>query len=63
MGAVGRTEDFDLGVVWQIRKELELTFEYSYLDAVSLAALTDPGAVSYLNFRGSLLRTQLQFNY
>lgn len=59
----GTQNRFDLGVEWQIRKELEIVFEYSYLDAVSLTALTDPGAVSYMNFRGSLLRTQLQINY
>lgn len=59
----GMHDEYDLGMEWQIRKELELVVEYGFINGVSLNALTDPGAVSYTNFRGDVLRCQLQVNY
>ena len=59
----GTHDEYDLGVEWQIRKELELVVEYGFVNGVSLNAIPDPGAVSYRNFRGDVLRAQMQFNY
>lgn len=59
----GTHDRYDVGVEWQIRKELELVFEYSFVNGVSLDALDEPGATSYQQFRGQLLRLQMQINY
>lgn len=59
----GTHDECSLGVEWQIRKELELVVEYGIVNGVSLVANTDPGSESYQNFKGQLLRSQLQINY
>jgi hypothetical protein len=59
----GTHDQYDLGVEWQIRKELELVVEYSFVDGVGLDAINEPGVMSYRNFRGQLLRCQMQINY
>jgi hypothetical protein len=59
----GTHDRYDLGMEWQIRKELELVVEYSFVDGVSLDPSTEAGVPSYRNFRGQLLRCQVQFNY
>ena len=59
----GIHDEYDFGVEWQIRKELELVVEYGFVDGVSLSAIDEPGVTSYKNFRGQILRCQLQFNY
>ena len=59
----GTHDEVSLGIEWQIRKELEWTVEYGLVDGVSQSAIDAPGAVSYKDFRGQILRTQLQINY
>lgn len=59
----GTHEQWDLGVEWQIRREMELAVEYSLVDGVNLIANDDEGARSYRNFKGSLIRLQFQINY
>jgi len=59
----GIQNEFNLGVEWQIRKEMELTLEYSYVDAPNLTTFNRAGFTSYRNFDGSILRCQFQINY
>ena len=59
----GVTNQWDLGVEWQIRKEIELVVEYNLLDNVSLTAIDRANARSYRNFTGGALRVQFQVNY
>ncbi|HUR52789.1 MAG TPA: porin [Gemmataceae bacterium] len=59
----GTHDQWDVGVEWQIRKEMELVCEYSFVDGVNLNALAASGATSYRNFVGGVLRFQFQLNY
>lgn len=53
----------DIGLEWQIRKEMELVFEYSRVNGANLSADDDAGDVSYRNFNGHVFRVQFQINY
>jgi hypothetical protein len=57
----GQQQQNDLGVEWQIRKEIELTLEYSFVRAPNLNALST--GESYRTFDGQTLRLQCQLNY
>lgn len=59
----GKHQQWDLGVEWQIRKEMELVVEYSIVDGVNLTAVNRSGVTSYRNFDGGVLRAQFQVNY
>jgi len=59
----GSRDQYDLGVEWQIYKELELTLEYSLVNGVNLNAIDKANTRSYRNFDGSVLRVQCQVNY
>lgn len=59
----GTHRQWDLGVEWQIRKDMELSIEYSLVDGVNLIADDEEGVRSYQNFKGGLLRLQFQVNY
>lgn len=59
----GTHDEYSFGLEWQIRKELELVVEYGIVNGVSLVASAEPGTESYQNFKGQLLRSQLQINY
>jgi hypothetical protein len=59
----GIHDEYDFGVEWQIRKELEIVVDYGFVNGVSLSAIDSPGATSYRNYTGQLLRCQLQINY
>ncbi|QEL15735.1 porin [Limnoglobus roseus] len=59
----GTHDEYDLGVEWQIRKELELVVEYGFVNGVSLDPVADAGERSYRNFHGDVLRCQMQVNY
>ena len=43
----GNHDQWDLGVEWQIRKEMELVAEYSFVDGVNLNAINEAGVTSY----------------
>jgi hypothetical protein len=59
----GTHDEYDLGVEWQILRELELVVEYGFVDGVNLEAINEPGVTPYRNFRGGVLRCQMQINY
>jgi hypothetical protein len=59
----GTHSQWDLGVEWQIRREMELTAEYSLVDGINLNAISVADALSYQNFAGGVLRFQFQLNY
>jgi Phosphate-selective porin O and P len=59
----GTHEQLDLGVEWQIFREMELVLEYSFVDGVNLSAINTPGITPYRNFDGSVIRAQFQLNY
>jgi hypothetical protein len=59
----GIHDQYDIGVEWQIRREMELVIEYSFVNGVSLVAIDQPGVTSYRNFEGTVLRAQFQINY
>jgi hypothetical protein len=59
----GNHDQYDIGVEWQIRREMELVVEYSFVDGVTLGSVNQPGVQSYRNFDGTILRAQFQFNY
>lgn len=58
----GRQHQLDVGLEWQIRKEMELALEYSLVDTLNFAANSAPGALSHRNFDGSVFRAQFQVN-
>ncbi|MSU78317.1 MAG: porin [Gemmataceae bacterium] len=59
----GHQRQLDVGVEWQLRKEFEITFEYSKVQTPNFTALTGANQVSYQDFRGDVFRVQMQFNY
>ena len=59
----GHQRQLDVGVEWQLRKEFEITFEYSKVQTPNFSSLTSAGQVSYRDFRGDTFRIQMQFNY
>jgi hypothetical protein len=59
----GTHEQWDLGLEWQIRKEMELVLEYSQVNGMTLGAKDGEGARSYRDFDGGVLRLQFQINY
>ncbi|MFO0938543.1 MAG: porin [Gemmataceae bacterium] len=59
----GQHREYDLGVEWQIRKEMEMVVEYGFVNGVSLDPSTRSGVPSYRNYDGQVLRCQFQINY
>lgn len=56
-------EEFDFGVEWQMRPEMELAVIYSHTDRTNTSAMSGEGDVSYRQFEGEVLRMQFQINY
>jgi hypothetical protein len=59
----GRHRQVDLGIEWQLRKELELVMEYNIINTINFTANNAANTLSYGDFDGTALRLQLQFNY
>ena len=59
----GTHQQWDIGVEWQIRREMELVCEYSLVDGVNLNAINTAGVTPYRNFDGGVFRLQFQLNY
>jgi hypothetical protein len=59
----GTLHECDLGMEWQIRKEMELTLEYSFVNGPNLNSIDKDGTRSYREFNGGILRAQFQVNY
>jgi hypothetical protein len=54
-------DEWNIGLEWQIRKEMELTCEYLITDRTNLLPQTT--GLSYEQFAGQVLRFQFQVNY
>ncbi len=54
--------EWETGVEWQINSAIELTAAYTFADRTNTTARTD-NFPSYQQFKGDLIRCQLQFNY
>jgi hypothetical protein len=59
----GNHDQWDLGVEWQLRREMELTCEYTFVNGVNLNPINELGNAPYRNFNGDVLRFQFQINY
>lgn len=57
----GHQRQLDLGVEWQIRKEMELVVEYSKVNTPNFSASSS--SQSYRDFDGNIIRLQFQVNY
>lgn len=55
--------DIELGVEWQIAREVELTAVYHRMDRNNLVTGNRPGRPDYAHFDTEALRVQLQYNY
>jgi hypothetical protein len=58
-----RVDEFDLGLEWQINKQMELVGMYAFTDRTNTVANSTANEVSYGQFVGQLMRFQFQFNY
>jgi hypothetical protein len=56
-------DEWELGLEWQMTKNLELVTMYTITDRTNTVAMSDPGVISYGQFRGDLLRFQFQVRY
>lgn len=56
-------DETELGVEWQITKQMELTSQYVFTNRTNTIANGDDDTLSYGQFRGDLLRFQFQVNY
>jgi hypothetical protein len=59
----GDNTELASGIEWSTFKELEFSLEYALVDRVNTTAINKEGQLSYLNFDGSVVRLQCQFNY
>jgi len=57
----GNQKEYDLGIEWQIRKEMEIVVEYGRIQEPNFTARA--AGKSYQNVNASILRVQLQINY
>ena len=61
-----RVDEVEVGLEWQIRKEMELTVSYLVTDRTNTTAISSSSSrseESYLPFDGQVLRFQFQINY
>jgi hypothetical protein len=55
--------DWEIGVEWQLNKEVELTAVYHILDRNNLITGNRAGREDYANFTSDALRLQVQYNF
>lgn len=55
--------EWEVGMEWQINPSIELTTIYTMTNRTNTTARTTVGDPSYQQFKGDLIRCQLQFNY
>jgi hypothetical protein len=60
---VNDVNDIELGVEWQIAREVELTALYHHMKRNNLVTGNRPGRIDYERFDTDALRLQVQFNY
>ena len=58
-----KVNDIEVGVEWQIAKEVELTAVYHRMKRNNLVTGNKAGRIDYEHFDADALRLQLQFNY
>ncbi len=58
-----KINEWEFGVEYCPRKELEFTLMYTVTDRTNTTAIDQVGVTPYQQFKGHLLRMQLQFNY
>lgn len=56
-------DETELGIEWQITKQMELVSMYTFTNRTNTTALGSDDTLSYEQFRGDLLRFQFQVNY
>jgi hypothetical protein len=56
-------EEWELGVEWQMNKQVELVTMFAFTDRTNTTANNVADTLSYGQFVGDLFRTQLQINY
>lgn len=55
--------DIELGVEWQLSKEVELTAVYHMMDRTNIVTGNRLGRADYANFTSDALRLQVQYNF
>lgn len=58
-----RVDDWELGVEWQINKQVELTAVYHLMDRNNLVTGNRAGRVDYTRFNSDVLRVQVQASF
>jgi hypothetical protein len=56
-------DELEFGLEWQMNKQVELTTMFTTTDRTNTVARNETDVLSYEQFRGELLRIQLQINY
>jgi hypothetical protein len=56
-------DEWDLGVEWQLNDQVELVSMLVFTDRTNTSAMNEADVLSYGQFRGDLLRFQLQITY
>lgn len=56
-------DEYELGLEWQINKQMELVGEYAFTDRTNTVAMSAANTDSYGQFVGQIARFQFQFNY
>lgn len=59
----GEHKEWNIGIEWQIRKEMELVVEFDMVDGPNLNTSSTSRSQQYRNFEGNLVRIQFQMNY
>jgi phosphate-selective porin len=60
---VNNVRDWEIGVEWQMNKEVELTAVYHMMDRNNLVTGNRAGREDYANFTSDALRLQVQYNF
>ncbi|MDT8399414.1 MAG: porin [Pseudomonadales bacterium] len=58
-----KVNDVELGIEWQVARELEISAEYHMMKRNNLVLGNRPGRIDYERFDSDALRIQLQYNY
>jgi hypothetical protein len=56
-------DEWELGVEWQLNDQVEFVTMFTFTDRTNTVAMNEADVLSYGQFRGDLVRFQLQINY
>jgi hypothetical protein len=59
----GASTEWDMGLEWQIFRELEVTGEYAIVNGINGVTINKSGQTSYRDWNGQIFRLQVQLNY